>query len=77
MRSRAVSDVARQFGVEPRVISDLFYKRVLDDGICPVVCGRRIIPEDYVAVIERVLLDRRLLKDPNGGDREFPHPGQA
>ena len=63
----AVSDVARRLGVPPRVISDLFYLRVLDDGLCPVVGGRRLIPDHYVAVIEQVLRDRNVL--PWTGDR--------
>jgi hypothetical protein len=59
--SFAVSDVARRLGVTPRVISDLFYQRALDDGVCPVVCGRRVIPEAYVPEIEKVLRERNLL----------------
>jgi hypothetical protein len=59
--SFAVSDVARRLGVPPRVISDLFYQRALDDGVCPVVCGRRVIPEEYVPEIEKVLRGRNLL----------------
>lgn len=59
--SFAVSDVARRLGVPPRVISDLFYQRALDDGVCPVVCGRRVIPEAYVPEIVKVLRERNLL----------------
>jgi hypothetical protein len=59
-----VSDVARQYGVPPRVVSDLFYQRVLSDGVCPVVGGRRLIPASYIPVIEAVLLAR----SPEGGD---------
>ena len=59
--SFAVSDVARRLGVPPRVISDLFYQRALDDARCPVVCGRRVIPEEYVPEIEKVLRERNLL----------------
>jgi hypothetical protein len=50
-----VSDVARLKGVAPRVISDLFYARRLEDLRCPIVGGRRLIPADYVTEIERVL----------------------
>jgi hypothetical protein len=52
-----VSEVARQKGVAPRVISDLFYARRLDDRRCPIVGGRRLIPADYLTDIERVLRD--------------------
>ena len=55
----AVSDVARRLGARPRDISDLFYQRLLRDDICPIVGGRRLIPQAYVAVIEAVLRDRR------------------
>ncbi len=56
-----VSDIARHFRVKPRVISGLFYDRVLDDQICPVVAGRRLIPESYLPEVERVLRERGLL----------------
>lgn len=59
--SFAVSEVARRLGVQPRIISDLFYQRALDDGVCPVVGGRRLIPEAYVPEIEKVLRERNLL----------------
>src|SRR3954447_1438440 len=47
MRTYTVSDVARQHGVRPRDISDLFYNRELSDKKCPVVGGRRLIPPEY------------------------------
>ena len=50
-----VSEVARLIGAVPRDISDLFYKRVLDDERCPVVGGRRIIPENYIDTIRTAL----------------------
>jgi hypothetical protein len=54
-RHLTVSDVARRLGVRPRDISDLFYARQLDDGVCPVVGGRRLIPGDYVPAIATAL----------------------
>src|SRR5258707_4235080 len=51
----SVSEVARRLGVAPRVISDLFYQRRLSDDVCPLVSGRRLIPVEYVPVIERAL----------------------
>ena len=56
---RGVSEVARQLGVPPRTISDLFYERILSDEICPVIGGRRIIPVHYVPVIAGILAERR------------------
>jgi hypothetical protein len=61
MRDIFVSEVARRFGVRPRVISDLFYQRKLSDTRCPVIGGRRIIPADYVPVIEELLRKEELL----------------
>src|SRR5689334_20191585 len=43
----SVSDAARRLGANPRDISDLFYKRQLRDDLCPIVAGRRLIPESY------------------------------
>ena len=42
-------------------IGDLFYKRYLDDDRCPVVGRFRLIPEEYLPTIERVLRERGLL----------------
>ncbi len=51
----SVSEVARRIEANPRDISDLFYRRRLRDDLCPIVAGRRIIPEDYVDVIRSAL----------------------
>lgn len=50
-----VSDVARRLGASPRDISDLFYRRLLRDDLCPIVGGRRLIPESYLEMICMVL----------------------
>jgi hypothetical protein len=55
VRNYIVSEVARRYSVPPRVISDLFYSRRLDDRRCPIVGGRRLIPEDYLPEVVRVL----------------------
>jgi hypothetical protein len=57
MRHLIVSEVARQIGARPKDISDLFYQRKLDDKRCPIVGGRRLIPEDYLPVIKATLQD--------------------
>lgn len=54
-----VSDAARRYGVRPRDISDLFYSRVLDDQACPLVGGRRLIPAEYMPVIEAALREQQ------------------
>lgn len=51
----SVSEAARRLGARPKDISDLFYRRQLRDDACPIVAGRRLIPEDYLTVIEMVL----------------------
>jgi hypothetical protein len=51
----SVSDAARQLGVQPRQISDLFYQRRLNDDACPVVGGRRLIPVSYLPAIADAL----------------------
>lgn len=60
-----ISTIARRFGLPPQRISNLFYRRVLSDRMCPVVNGRRVIPADYLAVIERVLRERGLIDEDN------------
>jgi hypothetical protein len=67
MRYLSVSEVARVLGVRPRDVSDLYYQRTLSDEICPVVGGRRLIPDDYVGHIEKTLRERRTVP---AGDKE-------
>jgi hypothetical protein len=55
MQFSTVGEVATQLGVRPAQISQLFYERKLSGEQCPIVGGRRIIPPDYVPVIEMVL----------------------
>ena len=55
MKHLSVSEVARRLEARPRDISDLFYRRALRDDLCPIVAGRRLIPEDYLDVIAMVL----------------------
>lgn len=54
-RNFTVSSVARKLHAKPRHISDLFYTRKLSDEACPIIEGRRLIPAEYVAEIERAL----------------------
>jgi hypothetical protein len=50
-----VSEAARRLGARPKDISDLFYRRLLRDDLCPIVAGRRLIPENCLSVIEMAL----------------------
>ena len=65
MKHLSVSDVARRLGATPRDISDLFYRRELRDDLCPIIAGRRLIPESYVDEIEAALTryHRRMAKE--------------
>ena len=61
MSFTSVSDCARELNARPRHISDLFYQRILDDSICPIVSNRRLIPRSYVPAIREALAERGLL----------------
>lgn len=70
MTDKTVSEVAREISrdegviIAPHVISNLFYRRQLDDARCPVVNRVRLIPPDYVPEIRNVLERSGLLKSP-------------
>lgn len=55
MQYLSVSEVARRLGARPRDISDLFYRRQLRDDLCPIVAGRRLIPETYLDLVALAL----------------------
>jgi hypothetical protein len=54
-RFYSLSEVARQLKILPRVLSDAFYQRLLDDERCQMVGGRRLIPESYLPELEAVV----------------------
>lgn len=51
----SVSEAARRLGVRPKDISDAFYQRRLRDDLCPIIAGRRLIPDDYLEQIAKTL----------------------
>jgi hypothetical protein len=51
----SVTELARQWQISPRRISDAFYQRKLNEERCMVVGARRLIPADYVAEVETIL----------------------
>lgn len=55
MTHLSVSEAARRLGANPKCISDLFYRRELRDDLCPIVAGRRLIPETYLNTIRSAL----------------------
>ena len=63
-----VSEAARRLGARPKDISDLFYRRALRDDLCPIVAGRRLIPEHCLTVIEMALKRAGRPVRPNEGE---------
>ena len=55
MEYLCVSEAARRLRARPKDISDLFYRRALRDDLCPIVAGRRLIPESYLELIRLTL----------------------
>ena len=53
-----VSEAARRLGARPRDLTNLFYRRQLRDDLCPIVAGRRLIPETCLSVIAMELRRR-------------------
>lgn len=51
-RVLTVRDVARRLGLPPKSVSDFLYKTHFDDDRCPVVGGRRLIPESLLPDLE-------------------------
>ena len=69
-----VGEVARLIGICPKALTNLFYRHQLDTDRCPVVGGRRLVPQDDVQVICEVLRGRR--NDPNQCVEEGASSGQ-
>jgi hypothetical protein len=67
MKHLSVSEAARRLDARPRDISDLFYRRRLRDDLCPIVAGRRLIPEGYLDVIALALRQYGHPVDPCAG----------
>lgn len=53
-----VGEAARRLGAKPSDITWLFYQRELNDELCPIVGGRRVIPVEYLATIRAQLVRR-------------------
>ena len=58
-----IAELSRMWNVPPRFISDLFYQRYLDESRCPMICGRREIPADYIEVIRELLVKRGKIRE--------------
>ena len=66
---QGVGDTARQLGVRPSRITQLFYERRLRDDLCPIIAGRRLIPPSYVPIIALELRRKgiEVAVEPQGG----------
>jgi hypothetical protein len=54
-RFQGIAETARQFGVNPHLLSDFFFRGKLDSSVCEVIAGRKAIPIGYLPTIETVL----------------------
>lgn len=70
MKLLSVGDVAKQLGVRPAQVTQLFYDRRLRDDLCPIVAGRRLIPPDYVSIIAMELRRKGIRVEPIGDTQE-------
>lgn len=50
--------------VRPKDISTLLYERLVDDGLCPIVAGHRMISPDVLPRIEAALIERGMISMP-------------
>jgi hypothetical protein len=62
----SVGNVADLFGVAPWKVSYLFDRRRLSGEMCPMVGGRRLIPEDYLPIVRRELVRMGAVASANG-----------
>lgn len=54
----SVGEVAERFpGVTPKLLTSLFYRKLLDTKRCQMVVGRRLIPPTYVPAIAAKLVE--------------------
>lgn len=60
---KTASEVARQLGLRPRVISDMFYNRQVDTSRCTFLAGCWLIPDDYADEVARIALERQQRAD--------------
>lgn len=58
--SQAARELSKRLGrlVAPRVVSDLLYNRKIDDRLCPLVGGRRLITAEGLSAVEGLLRRR-------------------
>jgi hypothetical protein len=57
----SVGDVARRLGVKPYQVTRLFYDGLLREDLCPLIAGRRLVPEAYLPAVAAELRRKGLL----------------
>ena len=60
----SIMDAAAEIGCRPRDISDAFYQQHLDESRIFRLCGRRVIPQEYLSEVKRVLQSRGKIRQP-------------
>jgi hypothetical protein len=55
----SISDAAKANGVPPKLVSDLFFRGILDRDRCTRIAGRTLIPRDYARAVVGPELRRR------------------
>ena len=58
MTTTTLGGVRSNFGVAPRVLSDLFYNKIIDDDGCTLIGRTRLIPITFLPKIEAALRER-------------------
>jgi len=66
----SVGEVSRRIGARPQDVTTAFYRGLLRDDLCPLVGGRRLIPESYVDLIAMALKRAGKLAQEVGHDVE-------
>lgn len=56
------SELARELGIAPRLISDFVYRGILDPTNWPKIAGRHVIPRGDVPRIVEILRERGVLQ---------------
>lgn len=51
----------RNCRVRPRDISNLLYDRRIDDRLCPIIAGHRMIAPEVLPLIEKALIERGVI----------------
>jgi hypothetical protein len=62
-RYLGVREAAERVGCLPRELSDDIYSGRLDRDRCPLIAGRRVIPESYLPEIQALIQRRQQARE--------------